>query len=242
MRFNNKTVLITGATSGMGRDAAKAFAKEGAHVIIVGRSMERGQAVLKEIQEANGCAEFIMCDVSDYSNVAKLYKQISYKYDGLDVLFNNAGIWLTQNLEELDIEDWERSFNAAMYMTKSFIGMLKKNKGCIITNASISGLDSFVTGRKSYMYAASKTALVKFSKLCAKNYAPYQVRVNVICPGIINTDIFEDKNLDRFNTSIPMGYVGQPEQVSKLVLFLASEDADYITGAVITIDGGMSLT
>lgn len=245
MRFKGKIVIVTGATSGIGTSTSIMFADEGASVILIGRNSERGEEIADTINKVgNGTAEFFQCDVSEENEVIKLRTAIGMKYDHIDVLFNNAGIFVTSDLNHLKIEDWERTFhtnvNGVMFMTKHFLDLLINCHGNIINNASVSGLDSFTSGPKNYMYGASKAAQVKFSKLCALNYAA-NIRVNIICPGIIDTDIYLNRDFSRFDGVIPMGYIAKPEAVAKVVLFLASEDADYITGAVLPIDGGMSL-
>lgn len=243
-RFEGKKILVTGATSGIGRETAKAFAREGAFVIAVGRDEARGEAVVKGISENGGTAAFFRCDVSDPGEVRDLKRKLEKQEIQIDVLVNNAGIFITQALEEIDPDDWARSFrvnvDGVMHMSRTFMADLKKGKGCIVNNASVSGMDSFTSGTKNYMYGASKSAMIKFSKLCALNYAP-EVRVNIVCPGIVDTEIFENRDFSRFDGVIPMGYISKPEQVAKAILFLASEDADYITGAVLPVDGGMSL-
>ncbi len=243
-RFVNKTVLVTGATSGIGRAVAVAFAKEKANVIIVGRNEQRGKSVLSSIAAYPGNHLFCKCDITDEKDISKLHDELSGKDISIDILVNNAGIFITQDLENIRYEDWVRSFetnvDGAMLMTKTFMQDLKEKRGCIVNNASVSGLDIYTCGTKNYMYGASKSALVKFSKLCALNYAP-DVRVNVVCPGIVDTEIFENRDFSRFDGVIPMGYISKPEQIAKAVLFLASDDADYITGAVLPVDGGMSL-
>lgn len=246
MRFKDKVVIVTGATSGIGATTAEMFADEGAKVILVGRNYERGEKVAKRIRESgNSEPEFMHCNVTKPEDVQKLRKVVGEKYERVDVLFNNAGIFVTSDLKSLDLDQWNRSFetnmNSVLYMTKYFLDLLMACHGNIVNNASVSGLHSFTSGTKNYMYGASKSALIKFSKLCALNYAK-DVRVNVICPGIVDTEIFTNRDFSRFDGVIPVGYIAKPEQIAKLVLFLASEDADYITGAVIPIDGGMSLT
>lgn len=244
-RFIGKIALVTGGTSGMGKAATELFAKEGATVVLVGRNEEKGNAVVKQIMADGGKAFFYKCDVSKEENIRILYESFCEKFDHLDILFNNAGIWLTQSLVDITEEELNRvfanNFNSVLFMTKYFIEMISCSKGSIINNASIGGLESYTSGAKQYMYHSSKSAIVKFSKLSAKNYAK-SVRVNCICPGIIDTDIFINKDFTRFYDTIPMGRIGTSEEVAKLVAFLASDEASYITGAVITIDGGASLT
>ncbi len=243
-RFVGKIVIVTGATSGIGAETAKEFAEEGAEVVLLGRNGERGALVEEQIRKKGGKAVFYFCDVRSEESVMKVKEEIEKQYAKIDVLFNNAGVWLTEALPDISIENWKKSFetnvDSVLYMTKHFIEMLVRAHGTIINNASVSGLQSWTSGTKNYMYGASKAAAVKFSKLCALNYAK-EVRVNVICPGIVDTEIFVNRDFSRFDGAIPMGYIAKPEQIAKLVLFLASESASYITGAVIPIDGGMSL-
>ena len=123
-----------------------------------------------------------------------------------------------------------------MNMTKYFMPMLEKTGGTALNNASIAGI--YTVGQRAYLYATSKAALIKFTQLCALNYAG-RVRVNCVCPGLIDTEIYTNRDFSRF--SIPMGRVGTPEEVAKAALFLMSEDASYITGAVLTVDGGALL-
>lgn len=243
-RMRGKTVIITGATSGMGKATAVMFAREGAEVLLVGRNEKRGAEVVREISEFGGKARLYVCDISFEENVFNLVHRISESYDKIDVLFNNAGIWDTSALEEIDEERIRKSFainyDAIVIMSKYFMPMLVRAKGNIINNASMGGLDSFVSGTKQYVYASTKAAVIKFSKLLAKNYAD-SIRVNCICPGIIETEIFINRDFSRFDGTIPMGRIGQPDDVAKVVLFLASDDASYLTGVILPIDGGASL-
>lgn len=243
-RMSGKTVIVTGATSGMGRASAAMFAQEGAEVLLIGRDEHRGNDVRSQIVENGGKAKLFLCDISSEKEVADLFYTINNTYEKIDVLFNNAGIWTTFSLEEIDEEAIHKAFatnyDSIVFMSKYFLPMIIKSKGCIINNASMGGLDSFVSGGKQYIYASSKAAVIKFSKLMAKNYAE-SIRVNCICPGIIETEIFENRDFSRFNGTIPMGRIGQPDDVAKVVLFLASDDAAYLTGVVLPIDGGASL-
>lgn len=243
-RMKGKIVLVTGATSGIGKASATMFAREGAEVLLVGRNEKRGAEVVGEILEFGGKARLYVCDISLEENVLILSRKINESYDKIDVLFNNAGIWDTSALEEINEERIRKSFtinyDAIVFMTKYFFPMLIKAKGNIINNASMGGLDSFVSGTKQYVYASTKAAVIKFSKLLARNYAD-SIRVNCICPGIIETEIFINRDFTRFNGTIPMGRIGEPDDVAKAVLFLASDDASYLTGVVLPVDGGASL-
>lgn len=244
-RFQGKNVIVTGATSGIGKATALLLAKEGANVIAVGRNEKRGRDVCKEISNLGGKALFFQCDLSKEEKVKELYAKIEEQFESIDLLFNNAGIWITEPLENISEEMvmtvFSSDFNSVLFMTKYFIPMLKKKHGVIINNASMGGLEGYTSGSKQYLYHSSKAAAIKFSKLTAKNYAT-EIRVNCICPGLIDTEIYENRDFSRFYDVIPMKRMGEAEEVAKLVAFLASEDASYITGAVIPIDGGASLT
>lgn len=243
-KLEDKTVVITGATSGIGEACAKLFAKEGAKVIIVGRNENRGKKVERDILSGGDYAEFMPCDVTIEEEVKKLKESICEKYNRIDILFNNAGLLITSALEEINGDDWKKIFdintNAVMYMTKNFIDKIVESKGNILTNASIDGLQSNIRGRATYMYAASKAATIQFMKICALNYSD-RIRVNCICPGVTETPFFTNRDFSRFNSSIPMGRVAKPEEIAKAALFLVSDDASYITGSVLTVDGGASI-
>lgn len=239
-KLQDKVVLITGATSGIGRAAALLFAAEGAQVIVVGRSRERGVDVVRRITEVGGGAAFFAADIAQTEEIRALADTVESRYGRLDGLFNNAGVLITRNLDELDDAAWEEVYHTnvrgVMNMTKYFMPMLESSQGGVVNNASIAGI--YTVGQRAYLYATSKAALIKFTQLCALNYAG-RVRVNCLCPGLIDTEIYTNRDFSRF--SIPMGRVGTPEEVAKAALFLMSEDASYITGAVLTVDGGALL-
>lgn len=243
--FSGKIALVTGSTSGIGEASAKMLADEGADVILVGRNEIKAKAIVNEIIESGGKATFFSCDVSDENNVKALAGVIEEKYHQVDILFNNAGIMPPSvEIEKMEEKDWKRTFEINVEGTFCVTRYLKKYilkaKGCIINNASIAGMHSYVTGR-SYPYSASKAAIIQFSRQMALNYAEDGVRVNCICPGIIDTPILGNRDRKEYAKRIPLGYVGMPEDVAKVVCFLASESASYLTGVVIPIDGGVSL-
>lgn len=243
-KLDGKVALITGATSGIGESFACLFAQEGADVILVGRSESKGKNVENKINENGGRGSFFSCDTTKEEDIIRLKREVERKYGKLDILVNNAGVFLTAALEDTTQEDWQKTFdtNVKGYFltTKYFISLLSENRGVILNNASVAGLPSFVDGKGAYMYSASKAAVIQFTKLCAKNYAGC-LRVNCICPGVVDTPIFTNRDFSRFNDKIPMGRVARPEEIAKGALFLVSEDASYVTGAVLPIDGGMSI-
>lgn len=244
-RLLGKIAIITGATSGIGKASAVLFAEEGAIVICIGRNTAKGKEVVKTIN--NTCkeerAEFYNCDITNYSNIKDLFTYVKKKYGKLDILFNNAGILVTRSLSELVDDEWDDVYNinlrSVVNMTKVFIELLEESNGVILNNASIAGLDSHVAGRRSYIYATSKAALIKFSKLCALNYSK-KIRINCLCPGQTDTPIYTNRDFSRF-TDIPIGRVAQAEEIAKVAVFLVSDDASYMTGSIVVVDGGASL-
>ncbi len=243
-RLEGKTALITGATSGIGADIAYTMADEGANVIVVGRNADRGERTVEAIREKGASAVFFSCDITNEESILQLKRQVMGDYSQIDILINNAGVFLTAPIEEMREEDFQKTFDTNVkgyfLMMKHFFPFLKKCRGTVVNNASVAGMPSFIDGRGAYVYSASKAAVIQFTKLCAKNYAPY-VRVNCVCPGVVDTPIFTNRDFSRFDGKIPMGRVARPEEISKAVLFLVSEESSYITGVVLPVDGGMSL-
>ena len=244
-RLKDKIALITGGTSGMGEAFSIKFASEGAQVIIVGRNKERGQQIVDEITDNNGNAEFFYCDVTKRNDVKKLQEHVEQKYSRLDILVNNAGILLTDPLENIKEEEWMQVFDtnihSTMRVTQAFIELLEKSQGTILNNTSNVGLQSLVCGRANYAYCASKAAAIKFTQQLALNYTPRGMRVNCLCPGVTETPIFTNRDFTRFNDTIPMGRVAKPEEIANAALFLVSDEASYISGAILTVDGAESL-
>ena len=243
-KLDGKIVLITGGTSGIGGASASLFAKEGATIIFLGRNVEQGIKKQEEIIRDGGTGEYYKCDVSRKEEVIALKQYILKKYGKIDILFNNAGILLTGSLEEFTDEEWDRSYNvnlkAAVHMCQAFMDTLVANHGVVLINASINGLHSYIKGKRSYMYATSKAALIQFSRYLAKNYAP-DVRVNALCPGMTITNLFTNKDFSRFKDSNLLGRMADPEEIAKVALFLVSDDASFVTGSVIVADAGESI-
>lgn len=238
----NKVALVTGGTSGIGKSVVEKFISEGATVFFTGRNEHSGKKIESSFKEK---AFFIKCDLSENGADKLVVSALNgYNVIKLDILINNAGIFDTPKFEDIDKENIEDSFKINTYapilLTKALYEKLKLAGGNIVNVSSTSGLQSHIAGKRTYLYASSKAALIQFSQLCALNFAP-EVRVNCICPGITETPIYVNRDFSRFLDIIPMKRVATAEEISKVILFLASNDASYITGAVLTVDGGASL-
>lgn len=247
-KLEGKVALVTGGTSGIGAACVKMFAQHGAHVFFCGRNEQAGADLAADIEEAcagTGDATFVKCDVSQEKDVIALLDAIEQKFGRLDILMNNAGVMLpSMEVERMPVEDWKKTFDinilGMFLVTRYAKPMLLKSRGVILNNGSIAGLQHYAAGR-SYAYSASKAAVIQFSHQMAKNYGEEGIRVNCICPGIIETPILHGRDPKIYEDRIPLGRVGQPEDVAKVALFLVSDDAAYLTGTVIPVDGGASL-
>ena len=243
-KLENKIVLITGGTSGIGAASVKLFAEEGAKVIFVGRSQDKGVAYEKNLTDMNLSVKFLRCDISQKSDLAYVKDYIEKHYGKLDILFNNAGILRTGNIEEITDDDWDLVYNthvkSLLYISKEFMPMLKKSHGVVLNNTSINGLNSYIKGKRSYMCATSKSAAIQFTRYLAKNYAP-EVRVNALCPGMTVTNLFTNRDFSRFADCNLLGRMADPMEIARTALFLVSDDASFITGAVIVADGGETI-
>lgn len=244
-KLDGKIALITGGNSGMGEAFSVLFAKEGAEVVIVGRDQEKGRRVVRHIETIGAKACFMECDVTNRTSINKLKEMFVARYNTLDILVNNAGILITDPIEKIKEEDWLKVFDtnthSIMRVTQAFLDLILKSHGNILINASIDGLQYMNRGRTNYAYAASKAATIKFAQQLALNYTVAGIRVNCLCPGVTETPFFTNRDFSRFIDAIPMGRVGRPEEIAKAACFLVSDDASYVSGAVLTVDGAASL-
>ena len=257
MQLEGKVALITGAGEGIGRAAALLLAKEGAKVGALGRTREDLDKVVAEIEKNGGQATVLLADVSKADEVKAAVDQLVGEYGRLDVVFANAGVngvWAP--LEKLDVEEWEQTL--AINLTGTFLTVkfavphLKKRGGSVVITSSVNGTRMF-SNTGATAYACSKAGQVAFAKMVALELAEHKVRVNVICPGAIGTNIDENtekKELERVKApvefpegKVPLtgGHPGTAEQVARLVLFLASDESSHITGTEVWIDGAQSL-
>jgi NAD(P)-dependent dehydrogenase (short-subunit alcohol dehydrogenase family) len=256
MQLAGKVALITGGGEGIGRATALLFAREGAKVAVLGRHRENLDPVVDLIAAEHGEAMPVCADVSQPDQMQAAIHEVVKKWGQLDVVFANAGIngvWAP--LEELEPDEWDRTLSINLKGTfltvKYAVPHLKKRGGSVIVNSSINGTRVFSnTGASAY--SSSKAGQVAFTKMAALELAPFKVRVNVICPGAIETSIddnTEHRNLEKVRTPVEFPDTDKPlerapgsaEQVARLVLFLASDASDHITGTEMWIDGAESL-
>ncbi|MGH8046254.1 MAG: glucose 1-dehydrogenase [Chthoniobacterales bacterium] len=248
--FENKVVLITGATSGIGKVSALAFAESGAKVVVSGRREAEGQAVVAEIKAAGGEATFIRADVAKEADVEALVAGTLAAYGRLDVAFNNAGVEISGPIPEADEAGYRRVFDINVWgvlasMKHEIPAMLKTGGGSIINTSSIAG---HIGMAGASIYIASKHAVEGLTKTAAMELAAQGIRVNAVAPGPIVTDM-----LDRFagglesdgakylKSLVPMARMGQSLEIAQPVLWLASEASSYVTGQSILVDGGLTV-
>lgn len=247
-RLDQKVAVITGAASGMGRGTAIRFAAEGASVVIADLNEEGGAAAVRECRENGGMAIFQKTDVAAESDVKALIARAVKEFGKLDIIYNNAGLGGAAGLiEGTPVEDWDRTF--AVLTRGVFLGikhaipeMRKAGGGSIISTASIAGLSG---GYASHAYSAAKAAVVNLTRSVALEVAKHRIRVNCICPGGINTPIFnifsDDPNqIEQMLAGCPLKRAGHPEDIANTALFLASDESEFITGQALNVDGGLT--
>ena len=242
--LNDKVAVVTGAGRGIGRAVAIAYAKMGANVVCVSRTQENSTKVATEIEALGQKSWAFAVDVSDTSAVESSAKNILEATGKVDILVNNAGVTRDNLLMRMSEEEWDTVLNTnlkgAFNFTKAFTRpFMKQRSGSIINIASIIGL---IGNAGQSNYAASKAALIGFTKSVAKELAPRGVTANAIAPGFIETDmtaVLDEKVRGSIIDRIPMNRFGSPEDIANTAIFLALESTNYMTGQVLTIDGGM---
>ncbi|MCC2254435.1 3-oxoacyl-[acyl-carrier-protein] reductase [Ruminococcus sp. CLA-AA-H200] len=245
--LNEKVAVVTGASRGIGRAVAIKLASEGATVVInYNGSEDRALEVKKEIEENGGKAEIRQCNVSDYAACEEMFKEIISTLGSVDILVNNAGITKDGLLMKMSEEDYDAvldtnlkgTFNCIRHVARQ---MIRQKGGRIINMSSVSG----VLGNAGQAnYSASKAGVIGLTKSVARELASRGITVNAVAPGFVNTEmtaVLSEKVKEGAAAQIPLGKFGEPEDIANAVAFLASDNARYITGQVLAVDGGMAM-
>jgi len=246
--LDNKVAIITGARQGMGRTHALTLAKAGAKVVVSDISLEDCQKVVEEIKKDGGEAIAVKCDVSKKKEIDEMINKTIEKWDKIDIFVNNAGICQFKPFLELTEEEWDKTldinlkgyFLCAQAVAKE---MAKQKVGVIVNIGSVAMGQQGIGFPNIVHYCASKGGIAGMTEALAIELASYNIRVNTIAPGMIETPMIDpvkqdSKSMEAILGRVPMHRVGEPEEVSELVLFLASDASSYMTGSVVVIDGG----
>ncbi len=249
MRFQGKSVIVTGGASGIGKATAKQFASEGANVVIADINPD-GQTAAEQIgQETQTEICFVQADVSKAKEADHLIQETLRQRGQLDILHNNAGILVVGDVTTIPEADWDRCIDInlkSVYLVSRYaIPAMQQTGGVIINTASTAG----ISGGGGYsVYGASKAAIILLTQCMALDFAKHNIRVNAVCPGptatpmIVSSDTDRQSTLDRWAAELPIGRAGEPEDTAKAVAYLASDDASFVTGSAFVVDGGRLLT
>jgi 3-oxoacyl-[acyl-carrier protein] reductase len=245
MRFENQVAIVTGAGRGIGHAIALRLAREGARVASVSRTEANAQKTAEEINAGRAdAAKAYAVDVSDHPSVAEVGTRILEDFGRVDILVNNAGVTRDGLSMRMSVDDWDTVLNTNLKGAFNFVqaiqrSMIKQRSGRIINITSVIGL---IGNAGQANYAASKAGLIGFTKSLAREVASRGITVNAVAPGLIETDmtsVLSDEIRKNILSKIPLGTLGQPEDIASMVAFLASAEAKYITGQVLAVDGGM---
>lgn len=245
MRFKDKTALVTGSSRGIGRATAIRLAKEGANVIInYVESKDEAEKVVQEIKKLGSDSISIKCDISKETEVKKMVEQIIKKFGKIDILVNNAGIVFDVPFSERTVEQWEKTLGVNLigtFLVSKYTSehMKKKKQGVIVNISSNNGL--VAPSPSSVDYDASKAGVISLTKNLAEELAPYNIRVNSIAPGWVDTEMNKDLPEEYIQQEANKAFMkrfARPEEIASVVSFLASDDASFMTGSIVMVDGG----
>jgi NAD(P)-dependent dehydrogenase (short-subunit alcohol dehydrogenase family) len=248
MKLANRVAVITGAGSGIGRACAKEFAREGARVVIADINSAGASQTLREIAAAGGAATAVETDVADAASVQRLVERTLREYSRVDVLLNNAAIQVNKTVEDTTVEEWNReiavNLGGVFLCSKFFLPHLRRTQGAIINMASVNG---FFVEPRCAGYCATKAALIGLTKAMAIDHGNEGIRVNSICPGYIDAGLawgYFEAQADPAAARAAagklhaLGRIGRPEEVARVAVFLASDEASFMTGSAVVVDGG----
>lgn len=248
MEMKDRIVLVVGSTSGIGKAMAELFAAEGAVSIVTGRREDRGRAVVAEIEATGGKADFFTVDVTKIEESAAVIDKVIDKYGKIDVLIYNAGIAPpARDIYSIDERTWDSVFDtnlkAAFFICQKAVPELAKTKGSILFTSSLAGVSAKTAG-SAVPYGAGKAGVSHMVKILALTCAKQGVRVNAVAPGVTMTDILTgvpEQTINYLKSGIPLNMIGEPKDIANAALFLASDQARFITGQTLCIDGGASI-
>lgn len=246
LSLSGKVALITGGSRGIGLSTAKIFSEKGAQVVITSKDKSRLERSASMLSNTIG----IVADIRNEDDVKNVVEQTVEKFGRLDILVNNAGIFpKIKKLHEIEESEWQEvldvNLTGQFRFTKAAIPYLKKTSGSIINISSDAGLKAY-QGFNADAYSASKAALIVLTKCWALEYSKDKIRVNCICPGVVDTDMTKpflktERDREFMDNEHPIGRIGQPIEVAKAILYFASDDSLWTTGAILTVDGGESI-
>lgn len=244
MRLDGKVAMITGGANGIGRRVSRVFAREGAKVAICDLAKEEGKKAAKEIRDTGVKVQFFNVDVSNREGVHETVEEIEGELGPIDILINNAGITRDAKLLKMTEEQWDQVINVnlkgAFNCTQAVApGMVERESGSIVNASSVIALYGNY-GQTNY--AASKAGLIAMTKVWARELGPSNVTVNTVAPGFIRTEMMEgvpESVIEKIEDRTPLNRLGEPEEVAKAYLFLASEEASFVNGCVFNVDGGL---
>ncbi len=248
MKLEGRVAVITGSASGIGRASAREFAKEGARVVVADINLAGAEETVKQIEAAGGVALAVKTDVAAAESVGALVEQTLHSFGRINVLFNNAAIQVNKTVEDTTVEEWNReigiNLGGVFLCSKLFMPHLRNMKGCIVNMASVNG---FFVEPLCAGYCATKGGIIALTKAMAIDHGKDGIRVNCICPGYIDAGLAWEYFEVQPNPAAAraaagklhaLGRVGQPEEVGRLAVFLASDDASFMTGSAVTVSGG----
>lgn len=245
-RLENRVAIITGGTAGIGAATALRFAREGAKVIVWARNAERGQEMVDRAAAEGLEIAFERVDTSDYEQVTAAARKAFERFQRIDILINNAGITNDSSLKKMTVEQWQQvidiNLSGTFYCTKAVVEyMLSAGYGRIVNASSVVGLYGNF-GQTNYV--ATKAGIIGMTKTMARELGRKGITVNAVAPGFIETEMvakMPENVLDGMRAKVPVGRLGQPEEIAAAYLYLASDEAAYVNGAVLSVDGGMTV-
>lgn len=245
-KLENKVAVITGGAQGIGKAAVKKFAEQGAHVIIWDVNAEKADSVIEEFKKLNAVIDFIKVDVTDLESVSSAAKSVVEKYKKIDILINNAGITRDSSFLKMTPDQWKQvidvNLTGVFNCSKAVVPFMVENKyGRIVNTSSVVGLYGNF-GQTNYV--ATKSGIIGMTKVWARELGRKGINVNAVAPGFIATEMVDsvpEKVIEMLKEKTPLGRLGDPEEIANAYLFLVSDEAGYITGTVLSVDGGLVL-